>query len=157
MEASGLDKYLRLHRPTLLRRVMRAGVKRDEAEDIVQMACVRAYRRIDAVDPNGLGGYISTVLRTSLIDSHRANHEHFEINEETLSISFCHRPEQALAVRDALRRLKPRRSAQMFMLQHAYGMTIPEIAVIFGVSVGSAKSSLNRASDFLRANAEIAP
>ena len=115
-----------------------------DAEDVVQAAFVRVYRRGRLQDPDKAVAYLrKTIL--NLIRSHwrhraaESRHAWVLPREATAAIDV----EQRLAVRSALASL-PRRQREAVVLRYFADMTEADAAVVMGVSEGSVKAYTSR-------------
>jgi RNA polymerase sigma-70 factor, ECF subfamily len=126
------------------------------AEDATQEALVNAWRYLPSLrDPDRFDAWLYRLLvnacRTQLRRSGR--HEVVEIDAAQPSRSGGD-PGQALADRDQLERGFRRLDADqraVVILHYYRGYSVPEVADIVGIPLGTAKSRIHRATNELRA------
>lgn len=127
---------------------------RHDAEDVLQVALLRAYMRWESItgDPEG---YVRRVLVTVSIDEWRRSHR----RRETVVEAVPERPDPALAsgevegrlrLRAALRVLPARQRAAV-VLRYWLGLGVAESASLLGCSDGTVRSQSARGLEKLRA------
>ena len=124
---------------------------RAHAEDVVQDAFAALYRRpTPLADPDGAVGY----LRRSIVNGarSRARRARVEQRERPLRIVSSRSTEDqavagddARAVAAALLQL-PLRQRECAVWHYQHGLSHPEVAAVLGISAGSVKTHLHRAS-----------
>lgn len=132
------------HRRTLIR-FAATLVPRDEVEDVVQDAMVRAWRKRDAFDPDR--GSLRSWLLAILADQARSRWKRRKPATESiipdilipLSVS-----ETTLDVRGAVARLAARQRAAVTLFYYV-DLSVEDVAVVMGCSVGTVKSTLHDA------------
>jgi len=141
---------------------------RADAEDVVQEACVRAFRSIDRFSGSNAKAWLLTILRHAHVDRARARHGNGEISLDALGVdqpapatdppedmSAWGDPHRAMAgfsdqeVILALKRV-PEEIRWTLLLVDVQGMDDREAAEVLGVPVGTIKSRLHRGRRMLR-------
>jgi RNA polymerase sigma factor (sigma-70 family) len=128
----------------------------DQASDAVQNALVRAWRVLPTLrDLDRFDAWLRRLLVTACIDEarrvrrHRVDVELTEIDQPAVAGL-----EAVIADRDEIergfRRLEPEMRA-VIVLHYYLDLTMPDVAATLGISLGTAKSRLNRALGLLRA------
>lgn len=144
------------HGPSMLAYATRLTTDRDVAEDLVQEALVRAWRRPDSVtnERGSLRGWLLTIVRNLAVDRHRALRSRpLEVAESPGTTPW--EPDHADAVvarvivRDALGRVSP---GQRAVLHHLYieGRSVAETSQLLSLPVGTVKSRSHYALRSLR-------
>jgi RNA polymerase sigma-70 factor (ECF subfamily) len=143
------------HGPALWRYVVWLTGDRQLAEDVVQEALVRAWRKPEVLDQteNSARAWLFTVARNLVIDTKRSAHSRHEISTDVL-------PERQLddgtdavldawLISDALTGLS---HDHRVVVVHAYyqGQSIAEIAAELDVPAGTVKSRLHYALRAMR-------
>ena len=128
-----------------------------DADEVVQEAFLRAYRRLDRYDGRAaFGTWLFRIATNYALDMLRARSRHaepvedppqpdVEANQERLAIDGEIRKRYNLA----LGRLTEKERAA-FVLRHVEGLSIPEIGTTLGMSVNATKQSVFRAVRKLR-------
>lgn len=174
VKASGAkaEHFARLtepYRPLLLRRARQLTRNRDDAEDLVQDTYLRAYRFFDTFHPeNSLQAWLLRIQKNIFINQFRRRGR----RQESLPLDrSCSAEEldppgegrlhelspRARLVQEeldeemtgALERL-PETYRQVFFLAAFLDYTYDEIAILLVCPVGTVRSRLSRARDFLR-------
>jgi RNA polymerase sigma factor (sigma-70 family) len=139
------------HGPALL--TLARFLVRDEAEarDLVQQTLEIALRHLDDLrDPARLGAWLSTIEAREAMRTRRRLLRLVRFDAQIREIPTVAGPdEQALALRDALRRLPPRMRAAV-VLHHMAGLSIDETAAVMSVSPNTTKSELKKGLRRLR-------
>jgi RNA polymerase sigma-70 factor, ECF subfamily len=132
----------------------------DHAEDVVQEACLRAFRYFGTFRGGNPRAWLLTIVRTTAfrwLQKNRAQHLATEFNEE-LHSGGCEAlsPETVLLQRadthlleQAMDRL-PDRLREVLVLRELEGLSYKEIAEVVGIPTGTVMSSLFRARERLR-------
>lgn len=138
------DTYRRVA-PAMYRQALMLLGDQGAAEDVVQEAFLRTWRRRDRLrDAHGLDGYLVTAARNLALDhlrwrAHRATQD----TEEGRDPFVVPRAEEAAAdaerLSNALRRL-PVEQREVVLLHLTDGLTFPEIAARTGAPVGTVNS-----------------
>ncbi len=147
------------HHGTVLLRYASGLVGHDlhRAEDIVQEAVLRAWRRIDALDTSAerLRPWLFTVIRNLAIDGHRSRGSRPTEVEQDLSAEHTvpdetERVVTTQLVADALGDLTPQHR-EVLLHVHYLGNSVRETALVLGIPEGTVKSRTYKASRALRA------
>lgn len=133
-----------------------ASVLRDqaEAEDVVQEACVKAWRRHGSLrDQQAFRAWFLAIVANQARTAARRQRRR-DLLSSVLAVLRSHgEPEQRmasdLAVRTAIARL-PLHQRQVVVLHYHFGRSAEQIAELLGLPVGTVKSRLNRAVSRLR-------
>src|SRR6476646_1302905 len=131
----------------------------DQAKDAVQETLVRAWRDMRMLrDPDRFDAWLHRLLVNSCLNEakrlrrHRLDVELSPFNDPSIADGTA-----LLADRDELdggfRRLTPE-SRAIVVLHHDLDLSLPEVALILGIPVGTAKSRLHRALQVMRASLE---
>jgi RNA polymerase sigma-70 factor (ECF subfamily) len=135
----------------------------DEAEDVVQEACLRAFRYFGTFRGGNARAWLFRIVHTTAIrwlQKNRAHQLATEFNEE-LHSEGCEalNPETVLLQRadtqlleQAMNRL-PVRWREVLVLRELEGLSYKEIAEVVGVPMGTVMSTLFRARERFRHNA----
>src|SRR5262245_19384992 len=128
----------------------------EQAKDAVQNTLVRAWRDLPTLrDPDRFDAWLQRLLVRACIDEARRLRRH-RIDVELTSLDFhaVAGHESAVADRDELergfQRLQPELRA-VLVLHHYLDLSLPDVAAILGVPMGTAKSRLHRARESMRA------
>jgi RNA polymerase sigma factor (sigma-70 family) len=139
------------HGPALL--TLARFLVRDEAEarDLVQQTLEIALRHLDDLrDPARLGPWLTTIEAREAMRTRRRLLRLVRFDAQIREIPTMAGPdEQALALRDALRRL-PARMRAAVVLHHMAGLSIDETAAAMSVSPNTTKSELKKGLRRLR-------
>jgi RNA polymerase sigma-70 factor (sigma-E family) len=142
--------------PALVRYAYALTGDRGHAEDVVQQALERTWRRWRHVRIDSAEGYVRTVIARLVISRWRSRRptESLGGREPQPAVG----PEEAHAVHDALWRelaaLPPRMRA-VVVLRFVEDLTEAETARVLGVSVGTVKSQAARALTRLRTRSTL--
>ncbi len=127
---------------------------RDEGDDLVQTACLKALTRLEQYQPGTrLDAWMFRILRTSFIDRMRARGRRAEDQDEDAlsALSDAGRGAQAAydrltlaAVRGAMAAL-PEEQRSVLILVAIEGYAYRDAAEVLGVPVGTVMSRLGRA------------
>jgi RNA polymerase sigma-70 factor (ECF subfamily) len=132
----------------------------DDAEDIVQEACLRAFRYFGTFRGGNARAWLLSIVRTTAfrrLHKNRAQQLATEFNEEIHS-EGCEalNPETLLLQRADTQLLEqamnhlPVRLREVLMLRELEGLSYKEIAEVVGVPMGTVMSTLFRAREQLR-------
>jgi RNA polymerase sigma-70 factor (ECF subfamily) len=152
---SGFDQIILPHLDAahnLARWLVRGSV---DADDVVQEACLRAYRYFGTFRGGNARAWLLTIVRTTAIrwlQKNRGQQLATEFNEEMHTEgSEALDPEAVLLqradarlVEQAMNRL-PDRFREVLMLRELEGLSYKEIAEVVGVPTGTVMSTLHRA------------
>ena len=131
----------------------------DQAKDAVQEALVRAWRDLRTLrDPDRFDAWLHRLLVNSCLnEAKRLRRHRFEVELSPLEGPSTVDGASVVADRDELdrgfRRLSPEARA-IVVLHHYLDMSLPEVALILGIPLGTAKSRLHRALQQMRASIE---
>jgi RNA polymerase sigma-70 factor (ECF subfamily) len=129
----------------------------DDAEDVVQEACLRAFRYFGTFRGGNARAWLLRIVRTTAfgrLQKNRAQHLAAEFDEEIHS-DGCEalNPESLLLQRadrqlleQAMNRL-PDRLREVLLLRELEGLSYKEIAEVVGVPMGTVMSTLSRARE----------
>ena len=131
----------------------------DAAEDVVQEACLRAFRYFGTFRGGNARAWLLTIVRTtafSWLQKNRAQQLATEFNEDIHSVGGeALNPETLLLQRADTRWLEqamnqlPVRLREVLMLRELEGLSYKEIAEVVGVPIGTVMSTLFRARERL--------
>jgi RNA polymerase sigma-70 factor, ECF subfamily len=153
VEATLRDEMLR-HLPNLRAFAFSLTNDATKVDDLVQDTFVRAWANIDRFERNSnLGAWLFTILRHAFYTQYRKRrHEVEDPNGVHVSrLKVLPEQEAALAMvelRLALARL-PRSHREALLLVSVEGMSYEDVAALQGVAVGTIKSRVNRARQYL--------
>ena len=143
--------------PALVRYAYALTGDRGHAEDVVQQALERCWRRWRTIRADGCEAYVRTVV-ARLVVSRRRVRRVAETPLEDADRPVTADPEESLALRDVLWRalagLPPRMRA-VVVLRYVEDLPEAEVARTLGCSVGSVKSQSSRGVARLREIPEL--
>jgi RNA polymerase sigma-70 factor (ECF subfamily) len=131
---------------------------RDDAEDVVQEAMMRAYRFFEQFRGGDARAWLLQIVRNSCyswFEKNRPSELAVEFNEE-LHEHPSHNPEALATQADERQRLMkaleslPARSREVLVLRELEGCSYQEIAEIAGIPMGTVMSTLSRAREKLQ-------
>lgn len=128
----------------------------DQAKDAVQETLVRAWRDLPTLrDPARFDAWLHRLLVRACVDEARRLRRHrFDVELTPLDAPTSGDTASSLADRDQLergfRRLEPEARA-LIVLHHYLDLPMPEVAIVLGMPLGTAKSRLSRALQTMRA------
>jgi RNA polymerase sigma-70 factor, ECF subfamily len=131
----------------------------DLAEDATQEALVNAWRYLPSLrDTDRFEAWLYRLLVNACRTQHRRDRRHRVIEIEVVDAAAdAGDPGRALADRDQLergfQRLDPDQRA-VVILHYYRGYSVPEVAEIVGIPLGTAKSKIHRATSTMRAALE---
>jgi RNA polymerase sigma factor (sigma-70 family) len=155
--SSNETEDLRKLRAYLLRRLLRRGVLRDDAEDAIQDAFVRLCLTRREQNVRNLAAFLTGVVKRIRIDLWRAAQRHqrrivpehieeLELTDPAPQPSDCVQAEQLLErIWRRLGELCPR-SREVLFLHRFEGRTCREIAVSLGISISAVEKHIARAA-----------
>lgn len=143
------------HAPVCLRYATRMLGNRDDAEDVLQEALVRAYRALGSYDASRdfrtwLLSIVANRCRTAL--GARARRDRFIAIDapERVAIEETETSSDDLnAVQWALGQLEPKHR-EAFLLKHVEGLSYEEMAGVTGAGVSALKMRVRRACERMR-------
>jgi RNA polymerase sigma-70 factor (ECF subfamily) len=145
------------HRDRLGRYAVRMLGNREDAEDAVQEAFIRAYRSLPRCDPDRFGPWLFTILvnRCRTFGAQRARRERLlapaaEGYEGTSDRDPAEREAWSATVRWAVARLGAV-YREALLLKHVEDLSYEEMAELTGASIPALKMRVKRACDQLRA------
>ena len=131
----------------------------DDADDIVQDACLRAFRYFDGFQGADARAWLLKIVRNTSyqwLQKNRARQPDTEFDEAIHSGAGTPDPE-ALMLQDADSQMVeqalnalPARSREVLVLRELEGLAYKEIADVIGVPIGTVMSSLSRARERFR-------
>ena len=136
-----------------------------DAQDVVQDACVRAFRAFDQFRGGDGRAWLLTIVRNTAFSLKSGRKPQLELNEETHDSAdhdvdpqvIVSRAADAKRVREAIEML-PAELRTVIVLREMEGMSYKEIAGVAGVPIGTVMSRLSRGREKLAALlAEEAP
>ena len=146
------------HRDRLARFAVHMLGNRDDAEEALQDAFVRAFRSLSRCeDPERFGAWLFRIVanrcRTSM--GRRGRRQRTFVHDEIALLTAAEEhPAERSAWREeieaALRRLEPDQR-EAFLLKHVEGLEYEEMAKVTGAGVSALKMRVKRACDRLRA------
>jgi RNA polymerase sigma-70 factor (ECF subfamily) len=126
----------------------------DQAEDATQEALFVAWRDLSALrDPDRFEAWLHRLLVRECYRAARRDRRRIEIENRLPALSDEGDPGQSTAIRDELQRGFTRLSIELrtaLVLHHYLGYSFPEIGVVLGIPVGTAKSRVHRATRLMR-------
>ena len=145
------------HRPRMARYAVRMLGNRDDAQEALQDAFVRAYRALGRCDdPERFGSWLFSILvnrcRTAGARSTRRARTVVTDDVAASSASENHPADQAAwreEIERALDQLDPEQR-EAFLLKHVEGLSYDEMADVTGAGVSALKMRVKRACDRLR-------
>lgn len=151
------------YRRTYARFAVRMLGNRDDAEDVLQLAFVRAYRGIGRCeDPERFAGWLYQIVinecRTYL--SRRNKRDRRFVDESKGGNPSTDHPAATLAIRDEILDAVARLSTEQreaFLLKHVEELSYEEMQRITGVSESALKMRVKRACERLRELLEGVP
>jgi RNA polymerase sigma-70 factor (ECF subfamily) len=136
-----------------------------DADDVVQEACLRAYRYFGTFRGGNARAWLLRIVRTTAIrwlQKNRGQQLATEFNEEIHSRGSEALDPEALLLQGAdIRMLDramahlPDRLREVLMLRELEGLSYKEIAEIVGVPMGTVMSTLHRARERFRHEASV--
>lgn len=150
------------HYDAIWRTLRRLGVADAHVDDVAQQVFIVAARKVDGIVPGHEGRYLYGVA-VRIASEHRRRHpSRKEIADESALASLTDDapgPEQALMAHEARAALDatldgmPDELREILVLVEIEGFSVPEVAGIFDIPVGTASSRLRRARESFTENA----
>ncbi|MEU6389557.1 SigE family RNA polymerase sigma factor [Streptomyces sp. NPDC046939] len=152
-QVTEFDEYVRTHHAVLLRSARRLVADPLDAQDLLQTALLRMYRRWEHISDKRLAdAYVRRVMFNARTERWRARNLQ-EIPTEHLPDTPGEDPAEQLDDRalllDVLKVLTPRQRA-VVVLRYWEQMSTQETALALGTEIGTVKSTLHRALARLR-------
>jgi RNA polymerase sigma-70 factor (ECF subfamily) len=156
-------QLVRRYQDLLYRHAERMAGSPDEAEDIVQLAFIKAYRNLASCqNPNHVGAWMFRITANACKDHLKARRgDGIAIDDVPGLTSDAGDPEHELdrldlrsRIDSALRRL-PADQREAFVMKHVEGMSYQEMEELLGVSVPALKMRVHRARDDLQELLEV--
>lgn len=154
VELASLDAFVRAHYPRLVRLAGLITRQDDQAQDAVQSALERAWRkRGDVRDPTRLRPWLDRIVAREAIRQTRGSGPSALLRRDPHDWiqypSTTPEPAEMVALRDALGRLSPNHRAVIAL--HLYeGYSVEETARTLGVPFDTVRSRLRAARERLR-------
>ncbi|GAA1907655.1 SigE family RNA polymerase sigma factor [Nocardioides lentus] len=141
-DATSFDEFYSARAERLVRLVYARTGDLGRAEDCVQEAFIRAWRRWGRLEGDDPVGWVTTVAwRLAIKDWHRRRREHDAWRGRPDFRTDV--PAELLELRDALGRL-PRAQADVLLLHYLQDLSIRRIATLLAMPEGTVKSHLSR-------------
>lgn len=145
------------YRPRLSRYALRMLGDREDAQEALQDAFVRAYRALGRCgDPERFGSWLFSILvnrcRTAGARSTRRART-FVSDEAAQRVAVDEHPAEQAALREEIERALAqleREQREAFLLKHVEGLSYEEMADLTGAGVSALKMRVKRACDRLR-------
>ena len=128
----------------------------DQAKDAVQETLVRAWRDLPTLrSPDRFEAWLHRLLYRACIDeARRLRRHHVDVQLTPLDSPLVGDMTSSISDRDQLdrgfSRLEPEARA-LIVLHHYLDLPLPEVAIVLGIPLGTAKSRLHRALGSMRA------
>jgi RNA polymerase sigma-70 factor (ECF subfamily) len=157
--AGRVDTYgvlVRRYQDAYVRFAVRMLGNRDDADDALQSAFLRAYRKLDECqEPNRFGAWLYQIVSNECrtFASRRASRERRMVRDETELDRAGDDPNERSGeledIQRALDRLEPDQK-EAFILKHVEELSYDEMADLTGVSVSALKMRVKRGCERLR-------
>lgn len=151
--SASFDEFVTHHGPELLRLAYMLSGSREQAEDLVQNALVKTYRRWDTVATADRPiAYVRTIVVREHVSWWRrlSNREAPGAIPDNIAVDS---PDVAVAETDAMWRLLatlPRRQRAVLALRYYEDLADSDIAQLLGCSAGTVRSNASRGLSTLR-------
>ena len=128
----------------------------DQAKDAVQETLVRAWRDLPTLrSPDRFDAWLHRLLYRACIDeARRLRRHHVDVELTQIDSPLVGDMTSSISDRDQLdrgfSRLEPEARA-LIVLHHYLDLPLPEVAIVLGIPLGTAKSRLHRALGSMRA------
>lgn len=153
-----LRRLVDAHYDAVWRVLRRLGVPSHEADDAAQRVFVVTARRLDEIDPARECAYIMGIAVRTASETRRtlrrrredAGTDHTEWPDLSDGPEALLDQKRARDLLDAIVAAMPLELRTIFVLRELEGLTLPEIAAIQGLPLGTATSRLRRARELFR-------
>ena len=155
-----VDAYAQLvtrYRPRLSRYALRMLGNREDAQEALQDAFVRAYRALGRCDdPDRFGSWLFSILvnRCRTTGGRSARRARTFVSDEAAArVAVDAHPAEQAAWREEIERalaLLDAEQREAFLLKHVEGLSYEEMAELTGAGVSALKMRVKRACDRLR-------
>lgn len=151
-------ELVRRYNDLLTRHAQRMLRQADAAEDVVQAAWVKAYRRLDQCrDPDRFGAWVFRIAANACKDAIKAERRQVVSVETVAELEATGagpgeavlRAEQRRRIASALEKL-PADQKEAFLLKHLEGWSYEDMSRTLGVRVSALKMRVHRARDELQ-------
>jgi len=156
--AGHFDQVVRAYSAELFHFALWLCRDRHRAEDVLQEALTRAWRRWgDVKDEGARKSWLYTIVRNEFYrEAGKTRRNEMAMDDELLAQIPDERDfTRGLEVRQLLASLPPA-VIEPLVLQNVGGMTCEEVAAVLGITVGAAMTRISRARSLLRKNARAA-
>ncbi|MBT4502346.1 MAG: sigma-70 family RNA polymerase sigma factor [Gemmatimonadetes bacterium] len=151
-DLGAFEKLVERYQDVLYRHALCYVHRREEAQDIVQEAFLKAFQELPSLnDPAKFGGWMRSAIRNSCLNLMRSNRRRTAVREEIERGRVEEKPDapwiegiEMASVRELLSRL-PEENARMFTMHYVEDQSIKSIARQFARSAESVKQRLYRA------------
>lgn len=153
--ASHFDQVVRAYSGELYHFALWLSRDRHRAEDVMQEALTRAWRRWgDVKDEAARKSWLYAIVRNEFYrDASKSRRAEMSMDDEALAQIPDERDfTRGLEVRQLLMSL-PAALIEPLVLQNVGGMTCEEVAAVLGISVGATMTRISRARSVLRKHA----
>jgi RNA polymerase sigma-70 factor, ECF subfamily len=131
---------------------------RDDASDITQEVCLKAYKNMDTFDENRpLYPWLYRITKNLCLNQLQTKkHKEFELPEEALIPGTFHTPDRIMEEKEANEKIKQALDAlkpnyrEIIMLKHFHDCSYAEIADILDIPIGTVMSRLYNARTSLK-------
>lgn len=158
------DEVLKTHRSTVWRVAMAHGEDRDDAEDLFQMAVLRAWERRESYDGRGpVGGWFYQVAKRVCLSEVRRRRNRRRLLERATGMGVLEevlwspptpleevlQAEAYVLLRQAAQSLAPR-EREAFDLRRIQHKSYDEAARLMGITEATVRSQVRKAASHLR-------
>lgn len=149
--SESFDAFYAARAPRLVRNIYLRTGDATRAEDSVQEAFVRAWRRWDRLENDDPVGWVTTVAwRLAIRDWRRTLREAAaRLGLEARSREHIRPPDELLHLHQALAKLTPAQR-DVLVLHYFEDMPVWDVSALLGMPEGTVKSHLSRGRDALR-------
>lgn len=118
-----------------------------DAADIVQDACLKAWRFFDDLRAGDAKAWFLSIVRTTVIDRLRARRQYVEVNDGLAASTPAAGPAPGFEHIGEVLASLPHAWREVLVLREVEGLTYQQIGVVLGTPVGTVMSRLARARD----------